>query len=87
LSEFFIYYKNNCVYCESAKLLIEAHGDKWVGLNVEDSPENLEDFRAEWPGAKTVPQITDVTDGAYISVGSYNDLVDYYAASSLSEAT
>ena len=78
MSEFFIYYKNNCIWCDNAKRLIEIHGDKWTGLNIEDHPENLEDFKAEWPGAKTVPQITDVTNGSYTSVGGYTDLVEYY---------
>lgn len=78
MSEFFIYYKNNCSYCDNAKKLIEAHGDKWTGLNIEDSRENLEDFKAEWAGAKTVPQITDVSFGAYIPVGGYDDLIEYY---------
>ena len=81
-SEFFIYFKNDCQWCENAKRLIAAHGDTWVGVNIEHSDENLMDFRAEWPGAKTVPQITDVTNGAYIPIGTYIDLVEYYNGAS-----
>jgi arsenate reductase-like glutaredoxin family protein len=44
MNEFFIYWKNNCQWCENAKRLIEAHGDRWTGLNIEDHPENLEEF-------------------------------------------
>jgi glutaredoxin len=79
MNEFFIYWKNNCQWCENAKRLIEAHGDRWTGLNIEDHPENLEEFRADFPTAKTVPQIIDVTSGAMVEVGTYNDLVEYYA--------
>lgn len=81
MSEFFIYYKNNCSWCERAKELIENTGNTWVGLNIEDHPENLEEFLADFPGAKTVPKILDLdnfdTDGYIGDNSGYEDLVLY----------
>lgn len=70
MSKAFIYGKNNCQWCDAAKLLLDRHGIKWSFGNIETDDVERRDFREDFPDAKTVPQI--VIDGR--KIGTYKDL-------------
>lgn len=65
-----IYGKDNCYWCQEAKILAKRHG-----LEYEYKNTGYENFRTEMfekvPGAKTVPQV--FWDDRYI--GGYSELV------------
>ena len=52
-----IYSKDNCVYCTKAKHLLSSYGRPYEEVKI-GTDISLEDFRALFPEAKTVPQIT-----------------------------
>ena len=49
-----IYSKNNCVFCEKAKIKLQKHNPKIQMLNKDFS---IDDFFKKFPNAKTFPQI------------------------------
>lgn len=51
-----IYTKTHCPYCALAKRLLEAKGQTWTEINIEDQPEKKTEMM-ERSGRKTVPQI------------------------------
>ena len=64
---FFIYGKQDCTYCEAAKLLLHTYNERFIYLDVGANPKWRD---PEW---KTVPQIFH--DGKYI--GGYSALERY----------
>ena len=52
-----IYTRDNCVYCEAAKVLMNKYGLHITEYNLESHPHNKDDLRKLVPGATTVPQI------------------------------
>jgi glutaredoxin len=64
-----IYGKNNCSYCQKAKLLCQEYKLSFAYYPIEDD-KFLTEFMELFPNAKTVPQI--MWDGKLI--GGYNEL-------------
>ena len=67
-----IYTKNNCIYCQWAKKLLDQKGMKYNEINVEvaaDPKKALDAMLKEGKG-KTFPQI--ILDGE--AIGGYDDL-------------
>ena len=68
-----VYSKPDCVYCTRAKHLLDSRGydyiERIIGTDI-----TLEDFKAVFPNAKTVPQI--IINGKHI--GGYDDLALWF---------
>lgn len=74
---FEIYGRNNCVWCDRAKELLDSRGLKYTFWNIEEDSKALSEFKFLFKGAKTVPQILT---GAYDEVnviGGYTELVEW----------
>ncbi|MBI3013587.1 MAG: thioredoxin-disulfide reductase [Candidatus Tectomicrobia bacterium] len=67
-----IYTKKECPYCQKAKELLREKGQEYTEINVEESPERLQEMLARSKGRKTVPEI--FIDGELI--GGFDDLRD-----------
>lgn len=65
-----IYGKPDCIFCDRAKALATKRGLEYMYYDVTISDGTKTEFRARFPEAKTVPQIT--VDGAY--VGGFTEL-------------
>lgn len=74
---FEIYGRNNCIWCERAKALLEVNGLSYTYRNIETNPAYLEDFLEDFKGKKTVPQIRQIKMDGYNYIGGYEDLVRY----------
>lgn len=75
---FEIYGRNNCVWCDRAKALLDEKGLTYKYMNIEENENYLEAFKENFPGAKTVPQIIkldwyDVDEW----IGGYEDLHEW----------
>ena len=62
-----IYSKNNCVYCNKAKVKLQKFNPK---INMLDQDYTREEFFNKFPNAKTFPQI--IINNKHI--GGYNEL-------------
>jgi len=62
-----VWSRDNCGWCDKAKELLDNYGFEY---EVKDVYENKEEFRREFPDAKTVPQV--IFNGE--KVGGYADL-------------
>lgn len=62
-----VWSRDNCIFCTKAKALLDNQGFKYIEKDVY---ENKEEFRNEFPDAKTVPQI--IFNGR--KVGGYDEL-------------
>lgn len=62
-----VWSRDGCWYCDKAKELLTLYNFKYVEKNVY---EHKEEFRKEFPDAKTVPQI--IFNGE--KVGGYDEL-------------
>jgi glutaredoxin len=61
-----VYSKNNCPFCDRAKMLLESRGVVYNTINLEDQPE-ARDFLVD-QGLRSVPQIfngTTLLQGGY----------------------
>jgi glutaredoxin len=61
-----VYTKNNCPFCDRAKMLLESRGVVYNTINLEDQPE-ARDFLVD-QGLRSVPQIfngTTLLQGGY----------------------
>ena len=67
---FEVYGRNNCVWCDRAKALLDEKSLPYRYYNIEEDENDLIDFKILFPGKKTVPQI--MTGSLYI--GGYEDL-------------
>jgi glutaredoxin 3 len=56
MAEIVMYAKSWCPYCRMAKRLLEAKGQHWQEIEVEDEPERRREM-VERSGRMTVPQI------------------------------
>lgn len=74
---FVIYGKDNCLWCDRAKELLES---AYIFKNVESSRMHMEEFLEEFPGAKTVPKIISINDEGHtlMKFHSYEELVEYF---------
>jgi glutaredoxin 3 len=69
---FVIYSKDNCVYCEKAKKLLEKNNMSYEELKYERD-FTRDELLGKFPQARTFPQI-ETTDGDY--VGGYDQLAE-----------
>ena len=51
-----MYTKESCPYCDSAKRLLAAKGQKWEEIDIEEQPDRRREM-VERSGRTTVPQI------------------------------
>lgn len=71
---FEVYGRNNCVWCDRAKALLDEKGLKYVYHNIEEDSKALSEFKFIFRDAKTVPQIaTGMYDSVNV-IGGYEDL-------------
>lgn len=75
ISHYTIFGRKNCIYCERAKFLLDSRFIPYEYLDIEEDPKALEEFKALFIGAKSVPQIYD--DQLYLIVGGYDQLVTW----------
>ena len=52
-----IYTRDNCVYCEAAKVLMNKYGLHITEFNLESHPHHRDELKMLVPNATTVPQI------------------------------
>jgi len=74
--KFMVYSKDNCPFCEKAKMLIKNYGYEYVEskLNVDfDRDELMEMF----PDARSFPIIIKLTDSGNTRIGGCDDLEKY----------
>lgn len=67
-----IWGKQNCPYCENAKQLCEANGLTYVYKQLGEDFER-DEILAEFPGAKTFPQIKINED----KIGGFDQLFEH----------
>lgn len=70
-----IYSKNNCPWCDKAKVLLSERLGNYREYNIEEDASMKADLLRRFPHVRTVPQI--VIDGRHI--GGYNELVEYFS--------
>jgi glutaredoxin len=70
---FTIYTTNNCVFCTSAKKLLNNYNLEYLNI-ILDTPDKKKEFK-EKTGLKTVPQIYVSSTGHHI--GGYEELQEY----------
>ena len=73
-----IYSKNNCVYCNKAKVKLQKFNPK---INMLDQDYTREEFFNKFPNAKTFPQI--IINNKHI--GGYHELQKWLAFNSPDE--
>ena len=76
--EVVIYSRNNCGYCDRAKIKLQKYNPK---IHMLDLDYTREDFFTKFPNAKTFPQIIINND----HVGGYNELIKWLDMNSLDE--
>lgn len=75
---FEIYGRNNCVWCNRAKTLLDDWGLPYTYYNIEEDEDALLSFKEYFPGAKTVPMICFENDKyGWETIGGYEDLHKY----------
>jgi len=52
-----LYSKDNCAFCDRAKLLLKRKGLKFEEYRVDLDPKRMEEFLVRAPGRRTLPQI------------------------------
>lgn len=70
---FKIYSKPYCPYCRRSKDYITAKGETYEELMI-GTDIDVDEFKALFPGTKTVPQITYGSE----HIGGYTDLYKWY---------
>ena len=76
--EVIIYSKNNCVFCEKAKIRLQMYNPKIKMLNEDYTRE---EFFKKFPNAKTFPQIIINNQ----NIGGYHELQKWFDAYSSDE--
>ena len=69
-----VYSKNNCVWCDRAKNLLNSVNLPFDEIDLSDDTERVEFYKKIGEGVKTVPQIF-IND---IRVGGYPQLVTWF---------
>ena len=75
-SEFILYIKTKCPFCQKAKSLLEENNYPFRSLALDDYQHILEGIKDLY-GWQTVPMIFRKEDKNYHLIGGYNDLVMY----------
>jgi glutaredoxin len=78
-----VWSKSNCVYCNTAKRTLAAHGIEVEERNIESADWNKEQLLEAVPGATFVPQI--FIDGEYI--GSVPALMSHISRNNIPKVT
>ena len=66
-----IYTKNNCIWCDRAKLLLDSKDIEFKEIDLSDDQKREKFYNSIGENVKTVPQIY-IDD---IRIGGYQDLV------------
>ena len=73
---FYVLTKEDCQWCDKAKLLLEKKGVPWGAFNYKS--HKLFPFLMKKAGISTVPQIWVETPIGKEYIGGYEDLVDWF---------
>ena len=69
-----IYTKNNCIWCDRAKLLLDSKNIEFKEIDLSDDQKREEFYNSIGENVKTVPQIY-IDD---LRIGGYQDLVAWF---------
>jgi len=69
-----IYTKNNCIWCDRAKLLLDSKDIEFKEIDLSDDQKREKFYNSIGENVKTVPQIY-VDD---LRIGGYQDLVAWF---------
>jgi glutaredoxin len=69
-----IYTKNNCIWCDRAKLLLDSKDIEFKEIDLSDDQKREEFYISIGENVKTVPQIY-IDD---LRIGGYQDLVAWF---------
>ena len=69
-----IYTKNNCIWCDRAKLLLDTKEIEFKEIDLSDGQKREKFYNSIGENVKTVPQIY-IDD---IRIGGYQDLVAWF---------
>ena len=69
-----IYTKNNCIWCDRAKLLLDSKDIKFKEIDLSDDQIREKFYNSIGENVKTVPQIY-IDD---LRIGGYQDLVAWF---------
>ena len=69
-----IYTKNNCIWCDRAKLLLDSKEIEFKEIDLSDDQKREKFYNSIGENVKTVPQIY-IDD---IRIGGYQDLVAWF---------
>ena len=69
-----IYTKNNCIWCDRAKLLLDSKDIEFKEIDLSDDQKREKFYNSIGKNVKTVPQIY-IDD---LRIGGYQDLVAWF---------
>jgi len=69
-----IYTKNNCIWCDRAKLLLDSKDIEFKEIDLSDNQKREKFYNSIGENVKTVPQIY-IDD---LRIGGYQDLVAWF---------
>ena len=69
-----IYTKNNCIWCDRAKLLLDSKDIEFKEIDLSDDQKREKSYNSIGENVKTVPQIY-IDD---LRIGGYQDLVAWF---------
>jgi len=69
-----IYTKNNCIWCDRAKLLLDSKNIEFKEIDLSDDQKREKFYNSIGENVKTVPQIY-IDD---MRIGGYQDLVAWF---------
>ena len=69
-----IYTKNNCIWCDRAKLLLDSKDIEFKEIDLSDDQKRDKFYNSIGENVKTVPQIY-IDD---LRIGGYQDLVAWF---------
>jgi len=75
-TEFILYIKNECPFCQKTKSLLEENNYPFRSLALDDYQHILEGIKDlyDW---RTVPMIFKKVDSQYTLIGGFSDLIIY----------
>ena len=69
-----IYTKNNCIWCDRAKLLLDSKDIEFKEIDLSDDQKREKFYNSIGENVKTVPQVY-IDD---LRIGGYQDLVAWF---------
>jgi glutaredoxin len=79
MMNFLILSKENCVWCDKAKMLIKEMGDDYVEFSYKSHPVIV--LLMKEASLRTLPQIWAETPEGKVLIGGHLDLVNWYSES------